>query len=124
MRVGNTTAAATAPTGANTVVLFNSFVALLGTTLDTHDLVRYILTVDNNQAGTVNVYRSDDGVTFYLNTQRAVPIPTGPLIDSGPLDFAIDGLKYIRVDWVNGGVTQTTWHPQQELVEKDRAAQT
>ncbi len=122
MRVSNATSLV-APTGAGTTLLFNSFVHFAGLPLDVHDVVRYILTVNNNQAGTVNLYRSDDGATWYLNTQRAVPIPA-TVVDSGPLDFAIDGLKYIKVEWVNGGSDQTTWNPQQELVEKDRAAQT
>lgn len=121
MRVSNATSLV-APTGSGTTLLFNSYVHFLGMPLDTHDVVRYILTVDNNQLGTVNLSRSDDGATWYLFQTQAVTIPS-TTADTGPLDFAIDGLKFVKVEWVNGGTNQTTWHPQQELVEKQRASQ-
>lgn len=122
MRVSNAASLVT-PTGAGTTVLFDSFAAFLGTPLDTHDVVRYILTVNNDQAGTVNGYYSENGTTWIRFVTDPVAIPAG-VAASGPLDYAIDGLKYVKFEWVNGGVDQTTWTLQQDLVEKQRAAQT
>ena len=126
MRVSNPTANV-APTGASTVVLFDSNIAFQGSILDANDIVRYICTVTNNQAGTINLYKAQTGALCATSTdlvvQVAVPIPTGPLTVSGPIDFAIDGLAFIRVDWVNGGVTQTVWRLDQDLVEKQRVKQ-
>lgn len=123
MRVSNTVSE-TAPTGANTVILFDSFIAFAGLPLDVHDVVRYIATITNSQAGTIRLYKSQDGAQWDMFQSTAVGIPAGSLTVSGPLDFAIDGVRYLKVDWLNGGVTQGTWRLDQELVEKDRAAQT
>lgn len=122
MRLTTATSLVT-PTAAGTTLLFNSYTAFLGSPLDTTDVVRYIFTVDNTQAGTIRGSRSDDGTTWYVFVSQAVPIPAG-VTDSGPIDFPIDGLKYVKFEWINGGVDQTTWHPQQEIVERQRAAQT
>jgi hypothetical protein len=113
------TASETAPTGANTVTLFDSFVALAGSPLDTNRDVRYIATITNNQIGTINIYKSEDGATYDLWQQQAVAIPVAPVV-ANTFDFAVDGLKHIRVDWVNGGTNQTTWRIGQELVEVQR----
>ncbi len=123
MRV-RTTTSETPPTGVATTLLFNSFVHFNGLPLDVHEVGRYILTVNNSQAGTVVGSRSTDGSTWFTFVSQAVPIPA-TVADSGPLDFAIDGLKFVKFEWVNGGVDQAgTWNLQQELVERDRAAQT
>lgn len=122
MRVSNA-ASLVAPTGSGTTELFNSYTAFLGQPLDTHNVVRYSLTVNNNQLGTVRGSRSDDGTTWYVFVNTPVSIPVAPVVDSGPLDFATDGLKHVKFEWINGGTNQTTWNPQQEVHEKDRASQ-
>lgn len=130
IRIPNTVAAATAPTGANTVELFNSFTTLplpgqgSRATLDQMMATRYLLNVNNTQAGTVNLSRSDDGVTWFVFASQAVPAPGAPTVDSGPLDFAIQGAGYfLKSEWVNGGVNQTTWVPVQYLVLGERPSQ-
>jgi hypothetical protein len=126
MRVRNATAEV-APTGSGTTVLLDSNIALQGSILDANDIVRYIVTVTNDQAGTIKLYKAETAAlcasTTDLVAQQAVPVPTAPLTVSGPIDFAIDGLAFFRADWVNGGVTQTTWRLAQDLVEKQRVKQ-
>lgn len=126
MRVSNPTANV-APTGSATVVLFDSNIAFQGSILDANDIVRYVCTVTNDQAGTIRIFKAQTAALCASSTDlvvsQAVPIPTGPLTVSGPLDFAIDGLAFIRVDWINGGVTQGVWRLDQDLVEKQRVKQ-
>jgi hypothetical protein len=120
--IAKNTVAEVAPTLSTTTVLFDSNSAFQGSPLDVNDIVRYIATITNSAAGTINVYKSQDAVTYDLWQQTPVPIPTAPAV-ANTYDFAVDGLRHIRVDWVNGGVTQTTWRIGQELVEKQRVKQ-
>jgi hypothetical protein len=120
--IAKNTVAEVAPTLSTTTVLFDSNSAFQGSPLDVNDIVRYIATITNSAAGTINVYKSQDAVTYDLWQQQAVGIPVAPLT-SNSYDFAVDGLRHIRVDWVNGGVTQVTWRIGQELVEKQRVKQ-
>ena len=117
--IAKNTVAEVAPTLSTTTVLFDSNSAFQGSPLDVNDIVRYIVTLTNNQAGTINIYKSQDAVTYDLWQQQAVGVPVAPLT-SNSFDFGVDGLRHIRVDWVNGGVTQTLWRIGQELVEKQR----
>jgi hypothetical protein len=116
----------TTPLGANTYVLLDTFTALGGITLETHNITRYELIVNNTQIGTIQLLRSETGVpaTYRIFQSYAVTIPGAPAVDSGPIDFAVQGVDYLKVQWVNGGSNQTTWNPVQNLVEKQRAAQT
>ena len=117
----------TLPTGTATVVLLDTFTALAGITLPTHEIARYTLTVNNTQAFKIQLLESTDGTTYRIFENILVPIPAagsgGAIADSGPLDFAVQGVQYLKVQVVNNGVDQTTWSPVQELVEKQRAAQ-
>ena len=117
----------TTPTGVATVVLLDTFTALAGITLPTHEIARYTLTVNNTQAFKVQLLESTDGTAYRIFENVLVPIPPagsgGAITDSGPLDFAIQGVQYLKVQVVNNGVDQTTWSPVQELIEKQRAAQ-
>jgi hypothetical protein len=114
----------TVPLGSSTYVLLDTFTALAGITLETHNITRYELIVNNTQTGTVQLLRSEDGTTYRIFQSYAVTIPGAPAVDSGPIDFAVQGVDYLKVQWVNGGTNQTTWNPVQSLVEDQRAAQT
>ena len=114
----------TVPLGSSTYVLLDTFTALAGMTLETHNITRYELIVNNTQTGTVQLLRSEDGTTYRIFQSYAVTIPGAPAVDSGPIDFAVQGVDYLKVQWVNGGTNQTTWNPVQSLVEDQRAAQT
>lgn len=127
MRVRDTTAE-TAPTLATTKVLFNFFTHFAGVPSDMHECVRHTVAIANDQAGTLQLVWSQDGVgsptTWKVVQQVAVAIPAAPLTMNGPYDFAVDGLRYYGVLWINGGVTQTTWLIDQEITERQRGAQT
>jgi len=113
----------TVPLANTTYTLLDTFTALAGITLPTHEIARYVLTVNNTQAGFVRASRSEDGTTYRVFERVAVGVPVAPIVDSGPLDFAVQGVQYLKIEWENGPVNQTTWNPVQELVEKQRAAQ-
>jgi hypothetical protein len=115
----------TTPLAASSYILLNTFTGFLGTTLETLNITRYELIVNNTQTGTIQLERSQDGTTWIIFQSYAVAIPTAPAVDSGPIDFAVQGVDFLRVKWINGGTNQTTWNPVQSLVEDNmRAAQT
>lgn len=131
MRVRYTSAAGvsseTAPLASATLQLFDSFVAFNGVPCDVHELVRHTVLLVNDQIGTLRLKASDDGVSasYKVVDSVAVAIPVGPLETVGPVDFAIDGLKFYRIDFINGGTNQGAgWKVQQEITEKVRGAQT
>jgi hypothetical protein len=100
------------PTGANTVTLFNSYTAFLGTILAAMGIKRLMFSVKNDQAGTLKFYKSKDGTTFdQVGGSIAVGIPAATDI-SGPYDFLCEGYWYVKLDWLNGGVDQTTWRAE------------
>lgn len=126
MRVRDTTSE-TAPTGANTVVLFNSFVAFAGMAADVHECVRHVVTVKNSQAGSLRLVRSLTGsgspTSWDVVQEYSAPIPTAPATVTGPVDFPVDGLRHYGLIWINGGVDQVGWEIEQEITMKNRAAQ-
>ena len=126
MRVRDATSEV-APTAANTVVLFNSFLQFLGIPADVHDLVRHIVTLAHDQAGTRRLVWSQTGsgspTTWDVVYSVAVAAPSAPLTVSGPHDLAVDGLRHYGILWINGGVTQGTWRIDQETVERERGPQ-
>lgn len=129
MRVRYTSAAGvsseTAPLAGVTLELFDSFRAFNGVPNDVHDLVRHTILLVNDQTGTLRLLESDDGTTYKVVDSVAVAIPVGPLETVGPVDFAIDGIKFHKITFINGGTNQGAgWKVQQEITEKQRAAQT
>jgi hypothetical protein len=101
----------TAPTDGNTVVLFDS--TTLGRGYFRHMPVKRIsFGVHNSHAGTLNAYRSTDfGANWRLYDTRAVVASPANEI-SGPYDYLVDTFLDWKLEWVNGGTTQTTWRPE------------
>jgi len=123
MDIGNTAAALVLPTGSGDTVLFDSYTAFLGSRLDTFLLTRYEVMLDHDQAGTLKILKSDDGVTgFKVFQSYAIGAPGAGVVD-GPVDVAVEGVPFLRVVWTNGGTNQTVWKPTQHMTEKQRAAQ-
>lgn len=120
MIVGNKTAAATAPTGTNTVELLNTFTALGGSTLDLYGIERYVANITHDQAGEIRLAKSVDGTTWDIYVAQAVAAPASPEV-ADYIDLPAGGY-YLRVQWVNGGVNQGTWRLTQQLIERDRAS--
>jgi hypothetical protein len=114
-------AAGGTPTGANTVVLLNTFTAL-GVFLAVAGVSRLEFSVKNDQAGTLRLFKSNDGTTWdQTEGDVAVAIPAAGDV-SGPYDFLVENYPYIRLDWINGGVSQTVWRPALTLVSERSAA--
>ncbi len=115
----------TAPLASATLVLFDSYVAFAGVPNDVHELVRHTVLLVNDQIGTLRLLASDDGTTYKVVDSVAVAIPSSPLETVGPVDFAIDGIKFHKLTFINGGTNQGAgWKVQQEITEKQRGAQT
>lgn len=99
---------------ASTYTLFSSIVGgnvpgqPLGNTLD--QMRRYLLTIKNVAAGTLNGYVSADrGMTwqqFYGETMVAHTVPVDRAI-------RFDASKDVKFEWVNGGTAQTAWYVAQ-----------
>ena len=129
MRVRYTSAAGVssevAPLSGVTLELFDSFRAFNGVPNDVHELVRHTVLLVNDQIGTLRLLESDDGTAYKVVDSVAVAIPIAPLETVGPVDFAIDGIKFHKITFINGGTNQGAgWKVQQEITEKVRGAQT
>lgn len=100
----------TAPTGANTVTLFNSVTAFGGAGRMRHlPCARISLGINNDQACTLNAAESTDGgATWRTFSSTVLAAPAANTIN-GPYDYLIDVYHELRIQVVNGGVTQTTW---------------
>ncbi len=111
----------TLPTGSATTTLIDTFVALMGTVLAAADAKRIVFAVKNSHAGTLKVYKSDDGST-YRQIFGDIAVAASAATDvSGPYDWFVEPYKYVKVDWVNGGTNQTTWEPVMQF-DSDRPA--
>lgn len=102
------------PTDGNTIELFNSFTAFGGTPLSAvgeSGLKRISFGVENDQAGTLESYMSQDGSTWIQFGDDIAVVAAAATDISGPYDFLVDTYRYVRLLWVNGGVTQGTWVP-------------
>jgi hypothetical protein len=72
----------------------------------------FLLDLKNSAAGTLKVYKggargSAGAVTFFQIEQFAVSgVATA---ESGKYEFVVEPYSDWKIDWVNGGVAQTTW---------------
>lgn len=105
------------PTGSNTITLFNSFTAFKGVPLSVCGLHRLSFASKNDQAYTLRMYElTIDGATAdQIGGDLAVTASAATDV-SGPFDYIIDGFAHVRLDLVNGGVTQGTWRPMLTLL--------
>lgn len=80
-------------------------------------LRKFVLSLKNSQAGTLNEYYSPDrGATWQSISSQAVPIPTAGFTTE--VEYLIETYSDWRVEWVNGGVAQATWSPQFALSDQ------
>lgn len=93
------------PTGATTTTVFDTstlFVCAFYAPM--HGLKRLQVDLVNSQAGTFNWQKSQDrGVTWVSIGTTAVAIAA----PSSQFDFLFEEYPDVRLQWVNGGVTQT-----------------
>lgn len=106
----------TLPTLATTTDIFNSTLAFGPRQLRHLPLKRLAINLNNSQAGTARFYRSvDGGTTWTIFRSTAVAIPTANTINM--LEQNIDVFDDVKVDWLNGGVTQTVFELELEGLE-------
>lgn len=101
----------TAPTLGNTTILFNSETSWGLDALPALDVKRISFEAFHDQAGTLKAFRKSRGATTWdqYDTQ-VIGIPPANTI-TGPFDYLIDTFWNWKLEWLNGGVTQTTWRP-------------
>lgn len=107
------------PTGSTTVTLFSLGANVPGTgalALQGAGVLKFALRLRNSQAGTLTVKKSDDNITF--STVHTQTMDASPTNDVNRFAIAVDGYKFLKVEWANGGVTQTTFDPMMTLVEE------
>lgn len=103
----------TAPVDAETTTLFNSVTAFGGAGRMRHlPIARISFGVNTSHGGTLNAQESIDGGTTWrtFDSQVFAAAPAANTIH-GPVDYLIDVYHEFRLQWVNGGTTQTTWEP-------------
>jgi hypothetical protein len=106
------------PTGSTTVTLVN--IAKGAFQYQGGGAVKYTLRLRNSHAGTVRFRKSDDGITFV--TIRDVAFNASTSGYDNKVNFSLNAYPYFQVQWVNGGVTQTTFDPMQGVACDDTDA--
>lgn len=71
---------------------------------------KFLLRLNNDQAGTVKAYKSENrGVTWVQVDEAAVAIASATV--DNKYELVVETFLDWKVDWVNGGVTQTAFGP-------------
>jgi hypothetical protein len=106
----------TVPTGSARVTLMDS-TAMFGVNklLDT-PVKRVSVTIYHNQAGFLDASRSIDGITWRVYSHVAVSAPAANTI-SGAVHYIVEHFSNWKLEWVNGGVSQTIWEPELVVYE-------
>lgn len=106
----------------NDYLLFSSVVAFGAKHLRDRNISRIIFGVQNDQAGTLKAYWSNDGGTNWnLYSSTAVVIPAAGA-SSGPYGYLVDPYDDWKLVWTNGGSAQTTWRPTLSSIKGERAS--
>jgi hypothetical protein len=101
--------AGTAPgADSNTYLIFDSTKQFPGG-LQTFNISRIQLALNNSQSGTLKAYFSEDvGVTWNEYNDQAVTAMSSSA-SAQPFDYSVDAYTDWKLAWVNGGSAQTTW---------------
>lgn len=106
------TAAMTAPTAAQTLVLYT--VPWAG--FCQHSCVHRVNgTIKHDAAGTLQLQTSLDGVTYVTEHEEAM---AGSATEGDAFDFYIAPYYWWRIQFVDGGTGQATWNPQVALTSE------
>lgn len=101
----------------NTYTLFDT-TALCGaaksSTASMLNADRITVRISNDQAGTLNVYRSQNNGASWQLTQSGISVSIGT---GNFYDFYVGGLLDWKIEWVNGGSAQTVWNIDMALLE-------
>lgn len=100
---------------ANTYTLFTT--AALPSNWGSYSCVHtYHYDIKNSQAGTVNGYKSADGVTWHQFYTMAIGIPASAATNNDVV--LVEGYRHFKFEFVNGGSAQTTWSVDQDVSTK------
>lgn len=107
------------PANADTENIFSTQVSASSGFFQHAGIKRFLVSVKNDQAGTLKEYRSvDGGATWDQISQTSVALVASTARNT--YDFLVEPYEDWKLDWVNGGVTQTTFDIDLAL-ETDRA---
>lgn len=124
------------PGNAEVVILFDTTISVDGVTLSSaalraasrgfamskghlarYGIKRFVVRLVNDQAGTINGYRSADrGVTWTKIYTAAVAASAAN--SENVYDFLVEGFPDCKFDWTNGAVAQGTFFPSLELTDE------
>lgn len=115
----------TAPTDSNTVTLFDSTTAFPGGNgMQNHHISRAAFAFSNSHAATLKAYRSINGGTTWKQVGGDIVL-AATTTDLNRRDFLADDIyPDFKLDWENGGTTQTTFIATLTLIVGDRASGT
>jgi hypothetical protein len=78
---------------------------------------KFVFSLKNSQAGTLNEYYSPDrGTTWLQISTMAIPIPAAGFTTER--EFLVETYQDWKLEWLNGGVAQATWSPQMALSDQ------
>ncbi len=106
------------PTGASVVVVFASAppsagvagAFTFGHAFQALGIRRILLSVDNDQAGTLKAYQSQDRGTTWTRVGGDVSVAAAAANSDNVIDFLVEQYADWKVEWTNGGVDQTKFN--------------
>ena len=107
------------PTDSDVHVLFDTTVAFAsGANLfQLSGTKRFLLDIKNSHAGTLKMYKSDDRGTNW-NQIDQVSVAAAAATDSNVYDLLVALYRDWKIEWTNGGTTQTTFEIDQMLTDE------
>ena len=99
----------TAPTG---TAPFATYGAFLGANmLDSSGISRIMVRLQNDQAGTLKAYKSNDRGVTWVRVEADVAVAAAAANAENIHDYLVEGYADWRLDWTNGATPQTTFRP-------------
>lgn len=118
-------AGATPGADANTYNLWTTETAAGGNLMALAGVRYFVLDLKNSAAGTLKIYKgsarpSAGAVTFSQIEQYSVA--ASPTAESSKFEFNIEPYTEWKIDWVNGGSTQSTWLVDMALTDRSASS--
>jgi len=108
------------PTDSDTHTIFDTSTFSSKNFLSNGNYDRLLVDVVNSHIATYKWYKSDDrGTNWQQIGESAVAVPAAT--DSNITDHLVSGYQDFKLEWVNGGTTQTTFEINISLTESDRS---
>jgi hypothetical protein len=97
------------PTNSDTFVLFSTVDAGWGANaIQGMGLHYFVMNLEHSNDGTLKLYKSEDRGTNWLQIDEdAITAPAAS--GSTNQEYLVEPYADWKIEWVNGGVTQTTW---------------